>query len=89
MRFRSPKTIHVADLELQLTQSKNYGIVTLSVNESEEITFDGYAPEIKVETLYMNDVDIKEGWNTIKVQVKGKNPQATNYVFGLDYLKVK
>lgn len=88
LRFKSPKSVSDADLELQLTQSGNYGIVSLSVNDSEEITFDGYAPEIKVEILEMNGVDIKEGWNTVKVQIKGKNEQATNYVFGLDYLKM-
>jgi len=89
MRFKSPKSISNADLELQLTQSENYGMVTLSVNNSQEVTFDGYAPEIKVETLQMDDVQIKEGWNTVQVRIKGKNPKATNYVFGLDYLKVK
>ena len=89
LKFKSPKTTENADLELQLTQSKNYGRVTLSVNGSEEISFDGYAPEIKVETLHMDDIDINEGWNSLKVQLKGKNPKASGYVFGLDYLKVK
>jgi len=89
LRFKSPKAIANADLELQLTQSGNYGMVALSVNGSEAVTFDGYAPEISVETLDMEGVDIVEGWNTVKVRIKGKNPKATNYVFGLDYLKVK
>ena len=89
MRFHSPKDIKRADLELQLTQSRNYGIVDISVNGDEAITFDGYAPEIKVETLEIEGVDIQEGWNSVRVQIKGKNPQATGYLFGLDYLKVK
>jgi hypothetical protein len=89
LRFKSDEAIKDANLELQLTQSENYGIVTLSVNGSEEITFDGYAPEIRVETLKMTGVEIHEGWNTMQVQIKGKNPNATNMVFGLDYLKIK
>lgn len=89
MKFQSPKAITHADLEVQLTQSKNYGIVHLSVNGDEEVTFDGYAPEIKVETLEIGGVDIQEGWNTVQVQIKGKNPKSNGYLFGLDYLKVK
>lgn len=87
--FKSQEKIPGADLELQLTQSNNYGIVTLSVNETEAVTFDGYAPAIKVEKLHIKGVDIKEGWNTVRVTVKGKNPNSTNYVFGIDYLKVR
>ncbi len=89
MRFHSPTAMEDARLELQLTKSGNYAIVALSVNGSEETTFDGYAPEITVETLNMEGVDIKAGWNTVKVQVTGKNPKSKNLVFGLDYLKVK
>ncbi len=91
LRFQSPKAISNADLELQLTQSENYGIMSLSINGSEEVTFDGYAPEIKVEKMEINNVDIKKGWNRVQVEIKGKNPKMTGdgYVFGLDYLKVK
>ncbi|HBH24986.1 MAG TPA: DUF2961 domain-containing protein [Cytophagales bacterium] len=89
LRFKSPKAISDANLELQLTQSGNYGIVTLSVNGSDEVTFDGYAPKIKVEKLEMKKIDIQKGWNTIRVQIKGKNTESSNNVFGLDYLKVK
>lgn len=89
MRFQSPKAIPNVDLELQLTQSKNYGIVKLSVNGEREITVDGYAPEIQVQTTEIAGVEIHEGWNTVRVQIKGKNPKATGNVFGLDYLKVK
>lgn len=87
--FRSSEAMPAANLELQLTQSENYGIVAISVNDAEEIIFDAYAPKIRVEKLEIDDVDIKEGWNTITVRVTGKNPEATNYVFGIDYLKVK
>ena len=89
LRFKSPKAIPNANLELQLTQSKNYGNVSLSVNGSEAASFDGYAAEIKVQKLDMQGIDINKGWNTLEVQIKGKNPKATNYVFGLDYLKVE
>ena len=89
LKFKSPKTINDAKLELQLTQSENYGIVSLSINNTEKVTFDGYAPEIKVEKLNIDNVNIKEGWNTLRVEVEGKNPKASNYVFGIDYLKVK
>ena len=89
MRFKSPHSITKANLELQLTQSENYGIVTISVNDSKEVTFDGYAAEIKVEQLAMKGIQIKKGWNRIKVEVQGKNPEATDHVFGLDYLKIK
>ena len=89
MRFRSQEAIEDARLELQLTKSGNYAIVSLSVNGSKEITFDGYASEITVDTLDMEGVDILEGWNTVKVRVVGKNPESGNYVFGLDYLKIK
>ncbi|NBC06476.1 MAG: DUF2961 domain-containing protein [Bacteroidetes bacterium] len=89
MRFRSPKAIEDARLELQLTKSGNYAIVSLAVNGSEEVTFDGYAPEITVDTLDMEGVDIQEGWNTVRVRVTGKNPKSKNLVFGLDYLKVR
>ena len=89
LAFKSNEEITCASLELQLTQSNNYGIVTISVNEAEAVTFDGYAPEIKVETIDIKGVDIKEGWNTVSLKITGKNPNATNYVFGIDYLKVK
>jgi hypothetical protein len=89
LRFRSPKPIMAANLELQLTQSDNYGKVSLSVNGSEELTFDGFAPEIKVRTLKMKGVEINKGWNTLRVQVQGNNPESTAHVFGIDYLKVK
>ncbi len=89
LRFRSPRAVADAELELQLTQAKNYGTVTLSVNNSKKVTFNGYAPEIKVETLTVGGVDIAAGWNTVEVQIQGKDPQATAYFFGLDYLKVK
>ena len=89
LRFRSPEPASDASLVLQLTQSGNYGKATLSVNGSEEVTFDGFAPEIRVETIGMEGIDIKKGWNTLKVRIQGKNPEATAHLFGIDYLKVK
>lgn len=88
LRFKSPKAVPEAKLELQLTQAKHYGTVALSVNGSEAVAFDGYAPEIKVQKIDIQGININQGWNTIEVRIKGKNPEATNYVFGLDYLKV-
>lgn len=88
MRFKSPKALNRADVELQLTKARNYGIVDLSINDSKPATFDGFTPEITVETIEMKGVDIKKGWNSIKVRITGKHPESKGYFFGLDYLKV-
>jgi hypothetical protein len=89
IRFQSPEAIPDVDLELQLTRSGNYGNVTISINDSEELSFDGYKPQIDIETVEMTDIDIREGWNSIEIEITGKDPQSTGYFFGLDYLKVK
>ncbi|HHP7240657.1 MAG TPA: glycoside hydrolase family 172 protein [Cyclobacteriaceae bacterium] len=89
LRFSSTQAISGANVELQLTQSKNYGKVDLSINDSQNIVFDGYAPKIRVTQLNIKGIDINNGWNTLKVEVTGKNDKATNHVFGIDYLKIK
>ena len=89
LKFRSSKEIKNVDLELQLTMSGNYGVAALSVNESKEVIFDAYAPEITVGLLEIQEVDINEGSNTVRIQIKENNPKSTGNFFGLDYLKVK
>jgi hypothetical protein len=89
LKFRSSKAMKSVELELQLTMSGNYGVAALSVNESTEVVFDAYAPKITVRLLELQEVDIREGWNTVKIQIKENNPKSTGNFFGLDYLKVK
>lgn len=90
LQFISEKAYPGSDLELQLTQAKDYGIVGISLNEGPQITFDGYAPEVSVEKTQMENADIRKGINTLKVVVKGKNDKALEgNMFGIDYIRVK
>ena len=90
LKFISDKGSANANIELQLTKAKDYGIVDISINDTQKITFDGYAPNVSVEKIQMKNMNISEGINTLKIVVKGKNDKALEgNMFGIDYLEVK
>ena len=90
LQFISNKAYTNSNIELQLTKAKDYGIVGITLNDEQEITFDGYAPEVSVEKIQMENANIKEGNNTLKIVVKGKNDKALEgNMFGIDYMEVK
>jgi len=80
-------------LSLQLTaQEITMGALLREMTDRESLA---KFPEINYSTKQFSSYDrraeVKGGdhWYANKVRIKGKNPKATNYVFGLDYLKVK
>lgn len=89
LRFKNSKPVKNATIELQLTRSANYGTVDISVNDNNPFSFDGYAPEIKVTRVELSNIDMRKGWNTVEIKVTGKNTKSKNFVFGIDYLKIK
>jgi hypothetical protein len=90
LQFKSDKDYTGRDIELQLTQARDYGIVEISLNDGSAITFDGYAPQVLVKKTEMKNANISKGVNTLKINLIGKNEKAlTGHMFGIDYLKVK
>jgi hypothetical protein len=72
------------------THALDYGIVQLSVNGTPvgpptDLYGDKVAPAPLVD---LGTVDIKDGVNTIGLQITGKNDKSQNYLVGIDYFKL-
>lgn len=79
-------------LVLAMTKAPDYGIVKISVNGAviaEEV--DLYDAKVVPTGEREFAVELKSGANELKVEIVGTNPKANpkNYMFGLDYLRIK
>jgi hypothetical protein len=73
-----------------LTKAPDYGVVELSVNDSEPKEFDRYNQDVKHDQVDLGTIDLKEGSNTLTVKIVGANPKAApRRMFGLDYIKLE
>lgn len=73
-----------------ITKAVDYGIVKLSVNGSEPKEFDRYNQGVQHDPVELGTFDLKEGDNTLEVEIVGANPQAApRRMFGLDYIKLE
>lgn len=72
----------------KLTSGPDYGMIRFTVNKTQiHDSFDGYDPEVIVKSWHARQpVELQEGWNTITVEVVGKNDESKGFVAGIDQL---
>jgi hypothetical protein len=88
LRFTVP-TAGVYALSTVRTQARDYGIVTTAIDGATIGTaFDGYhAPNVVLTApIAEGTMNLGAGTHTLTLAVTGKNPAATGYLVGLDYL---
>ena len=63
-------------------------MIRLSVNDTRlEPSFDGYDRDVVVKPWRsQHEVELKQGWNTIELEVIGKAPESRGFVAGIDQL---
>lgn len=78
------------NVKLQLTKAVDYAIVEFSINGKKvKGTFDRYNDEVATDMVDLGKHDLKQGGNTLKVRIAGKNDKAVpRHMFGLDYIKL-
>jgi hypothetical protein len=77
-------------LEGALSQAPDYGIVQISI-EGEPVgpTFDGRASKIRTAPWKADEpIELDKGMHTIRVEVVDRDPSATGWRAGLDYLEL-
>jgi hypothetical protein len=74
-----------------LTKAPDYGIVQVSVNGKKAgKPIDLYDPQVTSAVVDLGEFNLKEGQNTLMVQIAGANGKAVKaYMFGLDYILLK
>ncbi|AQQ09816.1 hypothetical protein L21SP3_01635 [Sedimentisphaera cyanobacteriorum] len=73
-----------------LTKARDYAVVDIRVNgRLMKEGLDLFNPAVKARETLLGKAEIREGENSIEVQIKGANPKAVKrYMFGLDYIKL-
>jgi len=74
---------------LWYTKAPDYGQVELWVNQQKVAEWDGYNEEKVVRASIQFTVKLVEGANTLELRIVGKNEKSTNYMAGLDCIKVE
>jgi hypothetical protein len=74
-----------------LTKAKDYGIVQLYINGKKAgKPVDLYNPDVTNAVVDLGEFDLKEGQNTLAVEITDANVKADKaYMFGLDYVLLK
>ena len=71
--------------------ARDYGIVQVAVDgRSLGSPFDGFAPRVgTAERIGLGEVDLAAGAHRVRLGLVGKNPEASGYCIGLDYLDLE
>ncbi|MGW1339692.1 DUF2961 domain-containing protein [Kribbella sp. NPDC002412] len=74
------------DLSTVLTKAADYGIAELEVAGA-KVTFDGYvAAGVTTQQVDLGTAQLTAGSHQLTITLTGKNPAATGYLVGLDFL---
>lgn len=76
------------DVSMAITKAKDYGIFSIAVNGKTVKTVDGYNASVVRSVISLGRLELKAGDNTIVLRITGKNANATNYMVGIDTVKV-
>jgi len=71
-----------------LCTAKDYGAFDLYVNGTKITSFDGYSPTLIRTQAYLGEANLNAGTNTIKIVITGKAAASTNYMVGIDFLRL-
>ena len=74
---------------LTLTRGPECGIVEVFLDDQPLREIDLYAPRFAVERVRFDRLAVKRGLNVMKIRVKGQNPAASGFAFGLDALTIE
>jgi len=74
---------------LWYTKAPDYGMVQLWVNNQKVAEWDGYNEGKVVRASIQFTAKLVEGQNTLELRIVGKNEKSTNYMAGLDCIKVE
>lgn len=74
---------------LWYTKAPDYGQVQLWVNGQKIVEWDGYNEGKVIRASTQFSVSLKEGPNTLELRIVGKNEKSTNYMVGLDCIKIE
>ncbi|MFF1817982.1 DUF2961 domain-containing protein [Kribbella sp. NPDC058245] len=78
------------ELNTELTKAADYGIVDVQVDGNQATTFDGYvAAGVSTQRVGLGSRQLAAGKHTLTITLTGKNPAATGYLAGLDYLDLE
>lgn len=73
----------------RFTMASDYGIADYYINDQKALTFNAYSPAEKVAELEMGSFHIKKGTNTLRIVIKGTDPEAKPaYMAGIDMLQL-
>ena len=79
------------NVEVNMTKAVDYGMVQIYIN-GEKIgdQIDLYSTKVEpTRAVELGIAELKQGFgNRITIEITGKNPKATNYMFGLDYINL-
>ncbi len=76
------------DISLAITKAKDYGSFSVYVNGKNIASVDGYSTSVVRSLIKLGKVELKPGDNTIVIRITGKNANATNYMVGIDSVKI-
>ena len=76
------------DVSMAITKAKDYGIFSIAENGKTVKTVDGYNASVVRSVISLGRLELKAGDNTIVLRITGKNANATNYMVGIDTVKV-
>ncbi|MDT0678497.1 hypothetical protein [Autumnicola musiva] len=71
----------------QLTKAKDYGKFSITVNGGTPVTWNGYSPNLVTEKLYLGEIQLLKGVNTIEIKFMKNVPGLLRENFGIDYLE--
>lgn len=75
-------------LYAMLCNAKDYGMYDVYINGSKFISVDGYSPSLTRVQQNWGTVSLNKGENTIKLVITGKQSVSTNYMVGIDFLRI-
>ncbi|MFF0344574.1 DUF2961 domain-containing protein [Kribbella sp. NPDC004875] len=78
------------NLSTVLTKAGDYATVQVQIDGNPPVSFDGYqASGVGTQTVDLGSVQLGAGTHQYVVTVTGKNPAATGYLVGVDFLDLK
>jgi hypothetical protein len=74
-------------LSTVLTKAADYGIAEIQIDSGSAVTLDGYVPSgVATQKVDLGTAQLTAGNHQFAITLTGKNPSATGYLVGLDYL---
>jgi hypothetical protein len=75
------------DLSTVLTKAVDYGIADIQVDNGARVSFDGYVPSgVTTQQVDLGSAQLTAGDHQLTITLTGKNPAATGYLVGVDFL---